>query len=36
MEKKKKKSRGLAVLAGLTSITACLLAGTLARYTVSG
>ncbi len=36
MEKKNKKSRGLAVLAGLTSITACLLAGTLARYTVSG
>lgn len=36
MEKKNKKSRGLAVLAGLASITACLMAGTLARYTVSG
>lgn len=36
MEKKNKKSRGLAVLAGLASITACLMAGTLARYTVTG
>lgn len=36
MQKQNKRKRGIGALLALTSITACLVAGTFAKYTTTG